>query len=299
MIQNLGYACINESLRAKGITTNRSLKLNTLKTKGIQFASKLALQNVYDLQTVIEWNIQNQIKFFRLSSDIFPWGNKLDVTKFPDYKEIVTVLGRIGKIAKENGLRLTCHPGPFNLLASPNEVVVQNTIADLEMHARMFNLLELSDTPYNKINIHIGATYNDKANTVKTWIRNYKRLSNSCAKRITVENDDKGKMYSVKDLYDTVYSELGVPIVFDYHHHTFNTGDLSEEAALKLATSTWDNITPIVHYSESKALHENNSSIRAQAHSDFLHKLPNTYNVPVDVMLECKAKELALLKIRN
>lgn len=298
MIQNLGYACINETLRAKGITTNRSIKLNTLRTKGIQFASKLALQNVYDLQTVIEWNVANKIKFFRISSDVFPWGNKLDITKFPDYTEISKVLSTIGKIAKANDLRLTSHPGPFNLLASPNENVVQNTLADLEMHARMFDLLELSKSPYNKINIHIGATYNDKYNTVKTWLKNFKRLSSSCAKRITVENDDKAKMYSVRDLYDTVYSELGVPVVFDFHHHKFCTGDLSEEQALKLAASTWDTITPIVHYSESKALHENDSSIRLQAHSDFLHTLPNTYGVPVDVMLECKAKELALLQIR-
>ena len=107
-------------------------------------------------------------------------------------------------------------------------------------------------------------------------------------------------MYSVQDLYDNVHSEIGIPLVFDMHHHTFNTGNLTEKEALELAMSTWpDNIIPVIHYSESKALHESNSKIRPQAHSDYISKRINTYGHNVHIMLECKAKEDALLRYRK
>jgi UV DNA damage endonuclease len=112
---------------------------------------------------------------------------------------------------------------------------------------------------------------------------------------LTVENDDKATMYSVKDLM-YIHEKIGIPIVFDYHHHKFQTGELTEEQALSLAISTWPKgIKPIVHYSESKSLHEENSKLKPQAHSDYIKQLPNLYGNDVDVMVEAKAKELAIL----
>jgi UV DNA damage endonuclease len=103
-------------------------------------------------------------------------------------------------------------------------------------------------------------------------------------------------MYSVKDLM-YIHERIGIPIVFDYHHHKFCTGDLSEEEALKLAVSTWPkDIVPVVHYSESKALHESNDKLKPQAHSDYISEVPNTYGLDVDIMVEAKAKELSILE---
>jgi UV DNA damage endonuclease len=93
-----------------------------------------------------------------------------------------------------------------------------------------------------------------------------------------------------------IHERIGIPIVFDYHHHKFCTGGLTEEEALRLAVSTWGDIKPVVHYSESKSLHENNDKIKPQAHSDYISSVPNTYGLDVDVMVEAKAKELALLE---
>lgn len=294
---NLGYACINMSL-GKNVTTNRSMVKRTFNEKGLDYVSELALANSKDVLKILVWNKNNNIKFFRLSSALVPWGDGLDLTTLKDYDEISIALRRAGDYAKANGIRITSHPGPFVVLTSPKENVVEAAIKDLELHGKIFDLLGLSQTPYNKINIHCNGVYGDKLSAMDRFCENYLKLSDSVKNRLTVENDDKASMYNVKDLM-YIHNKINIPIVFDYHHHTFNTGDLSEEEALKLAITTWGDITPVVHYSESKALHEENSKIKPQAHSDYINSLPNTYELDVDIMLECKAKELALLDIRK
>ena len=290
---NLGYACINMSL-GKNVTTNRSMVKRTFDAKGLDYVSELALANSKDVLKILVWNKNNNIKFFRLSSAMVPWGDGLDLTTLKDYNEISTALSKAGDYAKANGIRITSHPGPFVVLTSPKENVVDAAIKDLELHGKIFDLLGLSQTPYNKINIHCNGVYGDKLSAMDRFCENYLKLSDSVKKRLTVENDDKASMYNVKDLM-YIHNRINIPIVFDYHHHLFNTGDLSEEEALKLAATTWGDITPVVHYSESKALHEENNKLKPQAHSDYIKSLPNTYGLDVDIMVEAKAKELAIL----
>ena len=192
-------------------------------------------------------------------------------------------------------MRINSHPGPFNVLPSPNESVIQKTFADLELHGKIFDMMGLSKTHYNNINIHCNGVYGDKQSAMDRLITNFKRLSPSVRKRLTLENDDKASMYSVKDLM-YIHKHTGIPIVFDYHHHQFCTGGLSEEEALKLAATTWPkDIKQEVHYSESKALHESNPKEKPQAHSLYINYLPNTYGLDLDVMVEAKGKELAIL----
>ena len=292
---NLGYACINMSM-GKKVGTNRTMVKRTFEAKGLDYVSELALLNAKDIIKILEWNRLNGIKFFRLSSAMIPWGDNIDITQLKDYKEIKSELKKAGDYAKFWNMRINSHPGPFNVLVSPNESVILKTIADLELHGKIFDMMGLSKTPYNKINIHCNGVYGDKKSAMDRFIKNFKRLSKSVQNRLTVENDDKASMYSVKDLM-YIHKAIKIPIVFDYHHHQFCTGDLSEEQAVKLAATTWPkDITPVVHYSESKALHENDSKQKPQAHSDYINALPNTYELDVDIMVEAKAKELAILK---
>jgi len=295
---NLGYACINMTLGKKGVTTNRGMIKRTFLQKGIPYASELSIQNVRDLIEIIKWNEQNNIKFFRMSSNMFPWSSEYPLSDLPHYNRIKNLLTGAGVLANKYGHRLTSHPGPFNVLVSPNEKVVKNTITDLSIHGEVFDLMGLSRTPYNKINIHCNGVYGDKISAMDRFCKNFERLPESVQSRLTVENDDKATMYSVKDLM-YIHERIGIPIVFDYHHHKFCTGDLSEEEALKLAASTWGDIKPVVHYSESKSLHENNDTIKPQAHSDYISETINTYGLDVDVMVEAKAKELTLLEYRG
>lgn len=300
---NLGYACINHGFsslpKSKRITTNRSMIKKTFLEKGTPYVSELVLQNVQDLYKILDWNHSRDIKFFRISSDLFPWSSEYSLSDLPNYKDIVYWLQKSGNFAKDKSHRLTFHPGPYNKLCSSDPRIINNTVKELDYHAEVFDIMGLSSTPYNKINIHVGATYGDKPNTALTFCENFKKLSTSCRQRLTVENDDKASMWSTRELYSSVYESIGIPIVFDYHHHQFCTGDLTVEQALDCAVSTWSNIRPVVHYSQSRSEEYKDPRIKPQAHSDSYWSVPNTYGHELDIMLECKHKELGLQKMRQ
>jgi UV DNA damage endonuclease len=308
---NIGYACINMQLSypqkyggqpkgVKPITTSRSMIKRTFLSKGVDYASELALANAMDLDKIIDWNILNGYNFFRITSGLAPWKSEYEWEDLKDIFRIKTHLRSAGIKAKTHNLRITSHPGPFNVLTSPHPHVVDNCVKDLTMHGDVFDMLELTRTPYNKINIHIGGAYGDKESAMERFCKSFERLPDSVKSRLTVENDDKATMYSVKDLYEGVYKRIGIPIVFDYHHHKFCTGDLSEQQALEMAISTWpDGITPATHYSESRRDEQKDETIRVQAHSDYVYDKIETYGNEIDVMVEAKAKELAVEKYKE
>ena len=297
----LGYACINMALGAQKprITTNRSMIKRTFKAKGLPYASELILQNAKDLKTILEWNVANDITFFRISSDIFPWASEYKLEDLPDFDEIEEILFDCGLYAEQHNIRLTTHPGPFNKLCSPNEQVVLNTLRDLEINGKLMDLLCQPRTPQAKINIHVGGAYNDKPMALGNFCRNFHRLSDAVKTRLTVENDDKESLYSTQELYDGIFKNIGIPIVHDYHHHTFCTGGLSQLDAVELAFSTWGDVRPVVHYSQSRSVEYNDPKIRAHAHSDSYWTPIDTFGLEMDVMLECKHKELGLFKMRE
>jgi UV DNA damage endonuclease len=265
--------------------------------KGIPYASQLALQNVRDLYKIMQWNRDNNIKLFRMSSDMFPWASEYKLTDLPDFEEISMWLLKTGDYARKHDIRLTFHPGPFNVLCSPNPDVVRRTIQDLEIHGQIMDIMDLDRSPYNPINIHCNGVFGDKIASMDRFADNFSKLSESVRSRLVVENDDKASMYSVSDLM-YLHNKIGIPITFDYHHHKFCNNGLSEQDAITLAATTWP-CTPIVHYSESKALHENDSKIKPQAHSDYINSMPNTYGLDVDTEIEAKAKDLAILPYIN
>ena len=294
---NLGYACINTALSANKITTNRTMRRKTFDAKGIDYVSDLALANTKDLKTYIHWNNEMGIKLFRLSSQIFPWSDEYNVKDLKDYDEIASIMLEIGKIATDAGQRLTMHPGPYNCLASPTKKVVEKTIRELNFHSEQFNMMGYDPSPHNKINIHVGGAYGDKKGTLDAFCHNFKLLNEDTKKRLVIENDDSPNEYSVNDLYWGIYKQIGIPITFDYFHHKFNTGDLTEEEALKLAATTWpEGITQCCHYSESRRKEKLDESIRPQAHSDIIYEKIQTYGLEPDIVIEAKLKEQAIFK---
>jgi UV DNA damage endonuclease len=320
-----GYCCINQQLSSQGIRTGRTMIDRKFKLGGLQLASDIALANARDLLTILQWNESQGIRLFRVGSELFPRWNHYELSALPDIAEITQHLRAAGDYARAHGHRITTHPGPFHILGSPDAVVVDNSIVSLERHSELFDLMGFAPSFDNPINIHIGATYGDKPGTVNRWLRNYARLSDSCKARLVIENDDKASMYSVRELYKTLYASEGIPITFDYWHHTFNTGDLSEEEAFFMARETWEfhGVTQCTHYSESRRReqqlliermfdhhgisledlpkwptfhkqYKEFTKIKEQAHADYITTTPNTYGVfDLDIEVEAKAKELS------
>ena len=293
--QRTGYACINMTLAKAGIMTNRDCVLKTFKNKGLNHVSKLALANVIDLEKIIRWNSANGFKFYRISSSLFPWMTEYEFEELVDWPEIAAVLQRIGKYVERAKQRLEFHPSHFIVLASPNEDVVAKGIKDLNQHSKIFDTMGLTPSHWNPLNIHIGGAYGDKAAAAARWCKNFNLLSESARKRIVVENDDKANMYSVKDLYDLVYSVCKVPITFDIFHHTFCTGGLSNSEAAKLAASTWEDAPLVIHWSSSMKMHEN-AEAKSVAHADYIYDEFTDWDTDGWFMCESKAKELSVLE---
>ena len=300
MSKNLGYACINIQLTSQGVRTSRKMIKKTFKEKGINYASELALQNARDLIKIINWNHRNGIKIFRFTSAMFPWMSEYELKDLPDYNKIKTLLNGAGKIANKYGQRLTNHPGPFNQLASVNSHVVNKTIKELNQTGEIMDLLLQPRTNHAKINIHIGCATGGKDEAAKRFCTNFQRLDDSAKTRLVVENDDKAGLYTTMELYDMIYKQIGIPITFDYHHHWCNPGEnYTEEMALKLAAKTWPKgIRQCTHYSSAKRVYEDESS-KIVKHADYIYNEIKDYGLNIDVVIEAKAKELAVMKYKK
>jgi len=278
------------------ITTNRSIQLKTFKAHGYQKCLELAVQNAEDLYRVLEWNLEKDILVYRVSSDIIPWATEW-LLGCKHLGELETSLARAGKFAAQHGMRLSFHPGPFNCLGSPNGDVVKKTIVDLECHSLTMDMLEQPVNRLAKINIHIGGSYGDKPGALERVVNNFELLSRHTRARLTFENDDTPSLYSVQDLYG-VYERIGTSIVFDGHHWEVGSRSGSYSEDFLKAYRTWD-VVPTVHWSNSRREYEEPGA-QPSAHSDWYYKpmlVPD--GMPVDIMLEAKQKDKALLKYRG
>ena len=293
---NLGYCCINKTLNIQGIKTGRTMRKATFIERGLSYASELALQNSKDLLTIIQWNADNDIHLFRVGSGIFPWASEYDPEDLPDIDDIKSLLSQVGQLALSTNQRLSAHPDHFVKLASTKPHVVENSIGELELQSYTFDLMGLSDSPHNPINIHVGMNFS--SDVVDRWIASYNRLSDRCKSRLVVENDDKPNSFSIKELYDNLHRSIDIPITFDYFHHSIHADGLDEPDAFLMAYETWGDYTPLFHYSDSKREYENDTA-RVTAHADYVYNLINDYGFNVDVDLEAKAKELALFHYRK
>jgi UV DNA damage endonuclease len=291
----LGYACLNTTLAESKVLINRSMIRKTFLLHGPALASELALRNIIDLEKIVDWNIAHGLLLYRMSSDMFPWMSEYELTDLPDYPAISARLTSIGKKAMEHDLRLTYHPGPFNVLATANPLVLKKTVKELRQHGEIMDMLGLPRSPFAKINIHVGGAYGDRASAIARFIRNFAVLPPCVSSRLTVENDDKASMFSVTDLL-VAHEATGIPVVFDYFHHGFRTGDLTTEEAMGLAFETWPKrITPVVHFSSSRKIFEDPTAAAA-SHADFVYGPVNRFGLDVDIMLEAKAKEKAAIR---
>ena len=294
---NLGYACLNETLRAlkPSVYTNRTCVKRTFLAKGLPHVSGLALQNVRDLLKVLQWNEEHDIRLFRVSSDMFAFWSEYELKDLPDFEEISSALREAGDYAKEHGHRLTFHPGPYVVLGTPREDVAEKSIIELNRHSQVFDLMGFEPSYYNKCNLHVRGVYDSKIKAMDRFAERFERLSEGCRRRLTVECDDTPNAYSVEDLL-YLNNKIGIPVLYDAHHRRFCKGDMTDEEAFHAAINTWPKgIKPIVHWSESQP------GRKPLAHSDYVKGPISCFGCEdqVDVHIEAKRKDLALLRYRD
>ena len=284
---------INQGLKkADQIQVNRGMIKRTFQAKGLPYVSELIVQNLQDTLKVLKYNLENKLFVYRLSSDSYPWMSEYRFEDLPNFKKIERLLSMVGKFGVDTGIRLSFHPGPFNVLGSENPNVVTKTIDELNKHSQIMDMMGLEQNHFYPINIHIGTTKPNHQEAADKFCRGFELLSDSCKARLTIENDDSPNQYSVKMLYDLVHNRIGTPIVFDQHHFLYGPQDQSMGEALRLAHSTWK-VKPLTHMSSSRRIEQVDSV--ATAHADFIYEEIQTFGLDFDVEIEAKAKDLAVL----
>ena len=210
----LGLCCLNTILRKQKppIFASRKMIIRTVEEKGIDTLKEKIIQNLKDVLTMMDWNEENGIKVFRLSSELFPHKSNPKVENY-DFDFALDLLKQIGEKSKKYNQRLTFHPGQYNVVGTPSEKAFKQTIADLSYHADVLDLIGAGDN--SVMVIHGGGVYGDKEETMKRWCKQYKMLPENVRKRLVLENCEK--CFSIKDCLK-ISDKVNIPVVFDTHH---------------------------------------------------------------------------------
>ncbi len=297
----LGLCCLNTTLRNQKPTvfSSRKMIIKSIKQKGIGALKDKIIQNLKDTLQLIEWNEQNGIKVFRLSSELFPHKTNPKVENYT-YDFAMDLLKQIGDLAKKYNQRLTFHPGQYNVVGTPDEKAFQHTIEDLSYHADVLDYMGMDEN--SVMVVHGGGVYGDKEKTKDRWCEQYHMLPDNVKKRLVLENCER--CFSIKDCLN-ISKRVNIPVVFDTHHFNCykqlhpNEDFKSAGFYIPFILNTWKRkqIKPKFHVSEQ-------GSGRCGHHSDYIKVIPNyllnipeKYNTHIDIMIEAKAKELAILKL--
>lgn len=292
MIRYLGYPCINISL-GNDVSNSRTCRIASITKDKI---NDICLKNTTDLIKILEWNLANKIYYFRLSSNFFPFMDHPRYSyKLSDLESGDGIIGefkRCGDFIRKHNMRVSCHPGQYTVLASDSQEIINKSIESLKMHSLIGDLLELDGLDF-AVNIHVGTKFSKER--AKIFCDSFKKMPLDVQKRITVENDDKSNCWSVSNLYDYIYGEIGTPICFDYHHWNCHNGDLNAEDSFKKSVSTWVNRIPEAHISTGQ------NGLTDRSHAGYIvGPIENWHDSEtIDLMFEAKQKDLALIRWRE
>lgn len=292
-----GLCCLfkNEPIKFRHATATHLQKFDR-KTQ-IARLSELCLHNSENLLSAVETCNRLGIKAFRVMTPLFPLythpetGYKL--SDLPSAEQINANFAKIKDFKNAHDIRLSFHPDQFIVLNSPREEVVKSSIGELN-----YQLMLAEAIGADVINIHLGGVYGDKKSASQRFIENFSTLSAGIKQRLTVENDDKS--YSPEDLIPVV-EQLGIPFIYDVHHHRCNNDKLSVKQATDICISIWKNLKrePYFHISSPKFGWEDGKPnphadyIDIKDFPDYWRKLDSDFTLDI----EAKAKELAVIKL--
>lgn len=284
----LGYVSISNTLN---MTCSKAITYTEYsKNPNLNKIDEIILENLDNLSKIIDYNIKNNIHFYRLTSKLIPLATKKDVV-FDYINKYKFLYEEIGDKIKKHNIRVDVHPDQFCVLNSTKKEVLENTFEILEYHYKILDALNIE----NKIIIlHVGSSVLGKQNSIKRFINNFYKLPKYIQECIAIENDDK--IYNILDcLY--ICKKLKIPFVLDYHHHVCNNVCEIDEY-LNEIFKTWK-ITPKIHFSSPK----NKTKKDFRSHhdyiniDDFINFLQKIKNINLDIMLEAKAKDEALFRL--
>lgn len=294
----LGYVAIALNLdkvtSSSTLTYSRYEKINS-DSERINKLKEITSSNISALEKILRYNIENDIHFYRITSNLIPLATHPDVMW--DYRKYFDKdFKYIGKIIKNSNMRVDAHPDQFNVINSDRESVVENTIKTLDMQVDLF---EAMDNEEGKLVIHIGGAKGGKEVAINRFIENLGKFPSRIKERLILENDDK--IFSAKDvLYISKITKL--PMVLDVHHHNCkNEGEnISEFIGDVFDTWNQENIVPKIHFSTPREFindRKHADYIDAKDFFDFIMLAKDYSNRDFDVMIEAKKKDIALFKL--
>ena len=267
------------------------------------------------LHAILDYLDEIDVRMFRMATGIAPYASHPELTSFRSQpQECASELAELGGRAAALGIRLSTHPGQYTVLNSEDEKVQENAIAELEVQAEIFDAMGLPNE--SVVVLHVGGKGGGPT-AIDRFLAGFERLSDGARARLAIENDDRS--FSVNDVVQ-IASGIGIPVVWDaLHHRCYDPEHIPDREALDLALSTWPpGIVPKVHFSSPRTTIETRSKkvgrrkVRhysaspMRAHADlidpmafewFLRHVVGTREV--DVMLEAKGKDVALLTLRR
>lgn len=291
-LRHLGYACTNVSIPS---TTGRTLRLANLTPERVR---EVIAENLANVSTILKWNADHGIGFFRVSSDVIPFAShaKFDL----DWRaEFADELAHIRAFVADQNMRLSMHPGQYTVLNSPRVEVVTNALAELDYHAAF---IEAVDPCAGTVTLHVGGAYGDKRAAIDRFRSHFDRLSPRAQERLILENDDT--TYSADEVVD-LCQEMAVPMVFDYLHHKCNppaSRSHSDDLALiEQVVATWGGRLPKFHISSlregTRASHA--EIVTVEDFDEFMRLMHRVDGDGFDLMLEAKRKDKAVLWLQS
>jgi UV DNA damage endonuclease len=290
MLRRLGYVAIALSIEA---TTNRTCRLRNATPALLR---KLIALNLEGLHAVLQFNVQNGILLYRISSQIIPFASH-PVHRVPWWDEFRADFERLRAFIRRHDMRVSMHPGQFTVLNSPRAAVVEASLKEIEWHIRFLDCL--APDASHKVVLHVGGVYGNKVAAADRFVQAVRRLPESWRRRLVIENDER--VYATEDVL-AISRETGLPVAFDWLHHTASSGGrFPTPRTLGACFDTWkvgDGL-PKVHFSSQapggrKGQHAN--WIRTAEFERFLETAPER---DFDCMLEAKCKDLALFRLRR
>lgn len=296
MIIRFGYVSISMRL-GKKVTSSSTLtfanynKILTEKSK-LEKLKAITLSNLNDLETILKYNIENNIHFYRITSGLIPLVTHPDVGYWGHREIFKKDFEHLGKIIKKHNMRVDTHPDQFNVLNSANDEVVKNTKENLMRQLEWFEDLNY---PEGKMVLHVGGATGGKEEGIKRFIDNFKKFPEDITSRLIIENDDK--TYTAKEVLG-LCKTLQIPMVLDVHHHNCNNNGENIEDLLEEIFNTWnlETLPPKIHFSTPKDHKKDKKHadyINAEDFVEFI-EIAKKLDRDFDVMLECKQKDAAL-----